>query len=840
MKFFQWIHTLSLVLLTLAPSDLLAATASSSAPDTYTTLHQELIGPGLSEKTEKTRWMLATLTPEELGAENHEKIKAALRQYEAGDAVAGDILLFDVIGNQTDTIFNNQSTVGFSRDQKIASLLFLTAQRPEQIQTSVTQTLQSVQKGFEALLEIRKKYSGFIDRLDFFRSDKKAALLFQLTLQQLEAKLAHSQNGAVLAFFGDSAGMSERIQKIFNAFLNHYPSTLERVEEFSQYSHSLLQTGKWPKETGFQPRLREKEFHYDTLNVIFNKQTITAAGLTAALVGEFLLLPFFEGAIPPTVIAVASAVKVVGTTIIIGRSTLNILDRLSQNGISGLVNLETALDLLVILTLAPRSAPRMFSAGALAGRAGWVTKAWAQTQYQAGYALLAGQTSYGVWQITRAEAIAREFHGQNIDISAGQIRKQGYVNIAFGLIGGAAGYMRYRAAASKAGSNYSTIIQEARYGTRLKANLELMKTQLNPWHALLKIKGGIQGVLAKNFRTGATSIFKGGLQLTYDAMMAQTLVLLPFTYADYNFMSKVQIPDVKSGEIAVVANGFDPTDLLYYATTTDISNTQELTKYVRGKNLFFIDFDTPHTLFKKLAALSIKHGKIKYLKIATHGMPGHMLTRTHDLEGDFRGDYADDLTFIDIAFLKGNRNSLQTFAFNSMAENSEVVLASCLVGANLDEPMEIHDRPIHQKIGDEFIHLLGDILLVRGGTIDSSRRMIGAMKGMYGSAATLALFSGMETEKSRSFFAEAKKIQDDVNDSNAYATRLEKLYLHSIPATQADQELYKNIIQEMASRIVQTHLKMYQMVYKYGINIEGGFFAEKHRKDVFLPHPLQP
>ncbi len=652
------------------------------------------------------------------------------------------------------------------------------------------------------------------------------------------------------------------------AALNRHSSTAEyfKLIAFKTYQIENAKSGFKFYDANTTQKLRslfKQDASEDKKSAYFNRRNAALVGLSLAIVAE--ALTFQLEAVPWTV----AAMGVVGKAVLISTSALNLSDRYYQNGFKGLANLDSAFDALVILTCLPRVLPSAVNAKTVLGRVGQMTRnQFGLMQQDAGQLLIYGYGAMGGYEFLFANSIAKDMQDRGIHTSAGEIRTQGLKNIALAILFHGLNKNSYARGQSKHGEGYTQEMSQLDF--KKSTFVEHLKS-FNPrggfkhYRNYVSQKWGEAGFLPKlRASWNAVSVPAFGYLVFNEAIM------FSYTTPDHVYENHIQeelpYPETVEDEIAVIAIGFHEEDLLYVGAHNERFSRLERRKY--GKNLHVIDFESPTDLFDKLYEVSKRFGKIKYLKIATHGLPGMLVTRmvsSSPFLPDENKDYFDHLDeagYINIKFLQNNKSKLQPKMGEAFASDARVVLVSCLVGSNYDSDFDFEKDIGVQNIGDQFLDLLSEILLVNEGRLDSSTRILVGLDMIYGSFLEEQLafditeaqrlsgqnkmrflpISQFKYDEEKGYFQESfegesiqfleKEISPDAQEKKKPNLRtmpiLFPISQASLNSETTSQERFLYGVQRL--KLIVEHLPMVWM--RYGINLDGNFFASRYKHRV--------
>lgn len=610
---------------------------------------------------------------------------------------------------------------------------------------------------------------------------------------------------------------------LYNNFIEAKVHRMQTAQDWAglieQGISDFLSNGAFPRLRQSQIQMKsilQEELRIGTSRAWVNRDTITAGAMAAVVAAQGVCIFVTVGICAVTLPATSSWIITGGRIAlsaaqieVTGMSLINLIDRYRFEGLSGLVSVGSLIDALVVASAIPQpglsalGSTRSFSAFGKSISVAGVSARLGQAQLKTMISLSAISGGYGVWQILNANAIALRLQrsGQNVD--ANSIRTQGCVHIMLGMLGGLKAY-----------SYYSTVLKNSpQYESYIRSRDSLAVRYTKSFQRLLPQRsfGNIyRGIRAtpQSFGLGMKMIGAGVGYLTYQTVFGGALALASYTYPDFVMRKRNRpLPDLRDGEGALLLNGFSSNDILYYAFASDYANRFEIEKY--GDRLGAAFFDSSKDFFKKIETYAKKYGKIRYLKVMAHGVPGRIVpVATQDVMDGSEHD------LIDREMIEANKAWIRKIAHKWVASDAQIVIISCLVGGNLDKATEYRGLQFEEKSGDNLIRAIGENLLVNGGSIDSSRRIIMGMEGAFGSLWDHALYQSMKD----------LPLKEDIEAYNAEVRR------------SFDREEEPSIIPittTMAERLVRMYSQIWSIVYKFGYNLEGNFFSDRHRYDSF-------
>ena len=182
------------------------------------------------------------------------------------------------------------------------------------------------------------------------------------------------------------------------------------------------------------------------------------------------------------------------------------------------------------------------------------------------------------------------------------------------------------------------------------------------------------------------------------------------------------VPALAGDESALTLIGFAKNDVLYYGSRS--TNSSRFEDRLFGDRHYKLDFDSPDDLVQKIKEHAQKHGKIKYLKIMSHGLPGLIYTTEATTSPTTPGDkdfsYTSEPGWVSAAWFSENMENIQKITQDAFAEDVRIIIYSCLTGTNFDD-FTSHEE---KKVGDQLLDTMAEAMLVNGGRIDASRRVL--------------------------------------------------------------------------------------------------------------------
>jgi hypothetical protein len=765
-------------------------------------------------------------------------------------------------------IQENESLLQIIEDQKTEKhdtrelLRYMIATQPEGVRhglsLSITRLSQIAWKIYTSSTEEKLDTLGTIGRTLAFRRNAmqgRAISALSDSLLRLSAKLSSADQALLLGFADKKGDLFFRLGQALDALASRWGTCEDRALDISRSIDRFIATGRFyesNREEGrtlsaFIERERGEQIRKE---VIFTREN-AALGVATALAVAEVGCAFATGGL-----CLAAAPGLMGTTMTIVRggarayaavsAVADITDRFRFDGALGTVSsFGFWVDLLVIASVTPRPTMAMMKwAPQIPGAGAWINQglshfrpglALALAQHQSGYLLMVGGTGYGIWQMKYAERISREMALKGIEISALDVRRKGAVSIALAMVGGLTMYYEYRKGVALYGEEYEKMMAPARAGTALK-RVGAQLAKLMPWNPPVSFVRNIRQWTDAPVLNSLRALGNLGA-IGYNILFWTNTTLLGVAYGDWSFNEKAApLPDLKDGEIALVLNGFADTDLLYYGFASEYAVRRESEKY--GASLYRARFGSPAEMISQIEAFG-KIGKIRYLAIETHGLPGRLYAQAPGPEGGSE--------FMDAKYMQENSAKISGIMKAALARDTNVRLVSCLVGANFDQA-EVYQRKNGEKIaypkdaGDRFMKAFGSIFMVNGGTVDSSRRMILGADALYGSFFNDQLESLMENPATRAMLnKQAETLKTRLLANPALAL------LNEDPSKVSDDDkegAKGEVVMEIFEHLKATYgswnptdWQIYEVIRVYGMKVAGGPLSEKHRRDVF---PAQP
>lgn len=646
------------------------------------------------------------------------------------------------------------------------------------------------------------------------------------------------------------------ITHIFNQYLesriNRYTTSLDWAREFNRtvWNFKRLRiNSKYFKQSGIKTKnIFSKEMKIEKFRALVNQETITAGAMSTLLIMQGICIVASYGICSATLPATASW-SIKGGQIAMGAAKLTIagsagaslIDRYRFGGVKGILSIGAAIDTLLILSILPRptflalaknnNTINIFGKTIKLTANSKIIKLGARIasiEQKSTYMLSGLAGGYGAYQIKYANSIAKKLNKRGKYTTPKEVRINGAVNIALGLFGGLRAFNSYRPNLRKL-PEYKRFVEAkrgiwSRYATSVSSLL--------PTKSIWNIYKGLASMKSLGIGAGMLTTVKGLGFLSYQFIVSGVYMLYGYVYPDFLMRKNSKpLPELKDGEFALILNGFAANDVLYHTFASEYANRFEIDKY--GQNLKTDFFNSPVSLVEQIKKYSEQHGKIRYLKIMAHGIPGRMVPSA----GDITAPDGEDV--IDKTFLEQKGEWIRSITANAMAPDAQIVLISCLVGGNLKKEM-VH-KGVHYKkdVGDQFINAFGNTFLVNGGTVDSSRKRIGGFDGGQGPALDHLLHSSMKSLEGKQIVKEELQIlKAQINEHNMLVEKIEKT-----ETGESERGFFENkaesdpveVAKVMGKRAFSMYSHIWTVVMKFGMNIEGGMFKNYHRQDTFEP-----
>ncbi len=660
--------------------------------------------------------------------------------------------------------------------------------------------------------------------------------LAQESLWRLNSLLSSGNQKRLLQFFEHKADFLRVFNEALEAMVERIPS----VDAYAQLTSDWVSDLAAGEARSFfrrnHSRYRElldqsdRERRY---KVWVNRQNVETVALSSLLAAQGICIVLSAGVCAATLpgtsalsakgLTVQAALRGAQSMALITTGSLNLIDRYRAEGYRGLLSLASVLDALLITAALPAPSRQLLMNGYRIFSPA-VFRSIASMQYQAGYAAGGILMGYGSWQLLGAEKISHRLNLDGHNISANEIRRQGAMNLFIGFIGTRRSHdlgERWK----QGNSVERQVLESAKVSNALQRMGNRLLSTVAPYREASRLVQKIRGAPQIPY----SRVFKDAAQLGYSTLVFHAAAVLSVSYPDSQFFKRIEeLPELKEGEIALTLNGFDPDDVLYLAFDSRYSRRMEIDRFIEGTNYFHDTFASNAEFFEKIAHYG-QVGKIRYIRIMAHGIPGKIATRALDIEGGGG--------FIDAEFLKENLAEVQTIARSSMADDARIIITSCLVGANLEKPMQVRDFEIPEQAGDDFMEALGQSLMVNGGKVYSSRRMLLGFDALYGGIWEKILDSGPLTAANdkviRNEMAALEKELEQISDEHA---KLQE-DAETLASPEARARAFR-LLRENGKRLYATYRKVWTIIAKYGVNVEGPLFgSDRFRQDDFPKLP---
>ncbi len=547
-----------------------------------------------------------------------------------------------------------------------------------------------------------------------------------------------------------------------------------------------------------------------------NRQNASVVALSVLLAAEAIAIPFTGGGSAAAMPATLSGITTVGVigakTLLVTNSVINIADRTKLQGVKGLANIDTAFDAFMIVSLTPRpmvgAAPAPTFVGRLSQRS---LKLVSHVQYSTAAFFGVAAPTYGAYLLWNADSISKSLSREGILVTPSEVRRKGLIQMAVGMIALGQNASYYRQGMAKNGEGFSKEMTGATFTQgslpRFISQFRQIKQLRDTYAANPTWIGGV--------RTAAL----GAKLAVMDYLLVTEGLLLSYANLDSNFVNHAEkvnpLPELRDGETAVVVIGFEPSDYFLYAgAQSRNSNRHEIAKY--GNRLFVYDYQSPEHLLSVLETHAKKNGPVRYLKIATHGRPGKLFTPAvaASPEGAMKEGW------IDIDYLRQHEAAIKQRSLTIFARSAQLRLWSCLVGANLDT-----DEGEGVRVGETFVRKLGDTLLVKGGSIDASTRVLmglDATLGTLGAESLKVSFAENRAVAPRFALPVDSLISNEDEEIEDWSmTGVIGPWREKLAET-------LEIGETMARRVVGIFTHWPPVWWTYGVNLEGPFWQSRY------------
>lgn len=424
----------------------------------------------------------------------------AEKKLKAGDQTSAQYALTFAIGSllpKDGTIPANKIK---NRAQKRDTLKWLFAQNPKQFRQTTVDWLQAQQVVIDAVYKKMMDPQTFSDRALRDLSWRRNTLLINAKtkanheLTYLASRLRLADEATLIQFHLEKAMLFQKIVGFVESLMGRYQSAAPRAEQIAVAVDGFFYQGKFREksvddEVATNEKISKLDLDENLLRVWVNKQTITATALSTAILVEGIAAFFTGGATAALIPVTLGALRATANGIVIGSSALNLADRVSVDGLSGLWNIESLMDGLVIVGMSSALMPKGLV------QTSKVAAVVAKVQKGATYGLTVLFPSMAVYEFANAAAIAKAT-GRDI----AEVRKTALIHLGIGVLGGVPVFMEVRAAIKNRSSLSKTE----------SAKLAEVESQL-----------GIRTVSAKQTTTVTTAVEEAVIQAEYTAKLQQ-------------------------------------------------------------------------------------------------------------------------------------------------------------------------------------------------------------------------------------------------------------------------------------------------------------------------------
>lgn len=811
----------------------------------------------LDEKTQQLKTVLDEVDLQNIP--NASLLKSAQLAFSTGDEELGNRYLVEFI-ESNQKVLASITDPGTARLDSKEALRYAIATSPEGVKKGFrTVALSMAKSAFtvqEATMTAKLTTLNTVGRkLAVINTErqKRAAGILAEALSRLAEGVTHGDTNLLLSFAERKRDLFYRYDQAIQALGNRWETAEDRARDIADSIESFLRTGKFYLDSkeelrvlrDFNEREKNQEILYE---VVLTKENVSVAVAAAAATAELVCAAATMGlclaATPGLIGTVTTAVRTASSVYAGTLAAADLSDNYRFGGVQGLLSISSAIDVFVIFIALPRpSVDLMKWAPELKIGPQWLQqgvsklqlfRGVAQAQHQAGYILLATGVGYGLWQVTHAEQVSKDLEKLGKHLTPNEVRQRGMLSVALGMLGGLKAFHEYKVGVRQGGEEYKELMRPGTSGPVFQ-RLGQRFSKLLPWNPPVSMVKNVAHFSEAPWMN-SLNLAGNAAMLGYNLLFYSSLYWMSYSYMDFNFESRSQdLPVLGPGEIALTLNGIAPDDLLYYAFKSNVSKREELKVYQENENFFDDDFTTPDEFVLKLKTYAKKYGKIKYLRVTAHGLPGRFYAAAEDFSGA-GGDH------IGVEYIRQHERRIREVSREAFAPSAQIRLVSCLVGANLDQPMDYKpdststDAPEHfeKDAGDQFIRAFGESFLVNGGVVDSSRRVIMGFRNGYGTALNYAM---------NSIFLDAASKEELKDELEAWKLEVQavtpRLLLpgENNGRNNENSGLEEAILLKTVKRLKKMYTRLPELVSKFGHNIEGNWFAEKHRKDAF---PAQP
>ncbi|MBI1861776.1 MAG: hypothetical protein HYR96_12750 [Deltaproteobacteria bacterium] len=634
----------------------------------------------------------------------------------------------------------------------------------------------------------------------------------------------------------------------------------QRSNNFDHYAellHSKLnQIRRSPNEVVMTPEdvthLR-RWMNQDTKDFI--RWNIYYTRQNAALVASCVLI-IVEGitfqweALPPTLAMVSAGAGVAARSVLIANAGGNLVERVHRSGYRSLLTVDSAIDTLTIFALTGRTIPRAAGMNQRLSLLEKVRNTYGLLQQDAIRLLSFTVGAVGAYEVAFAESVAKDLRERGMDVTAWDIRSRGIANLGLALAYRLVKWNGDRQNTARFGEAYNSEMNKLTFGQSFTGET-LQSVWPGGWFQ------NFRRIFAANWNWGqstagklwgkTSAIVKTTAMGGYLYVFVNEMFLFSYTTPDFIYDSHVDsaapLPQLNDGEIAVIAVGLHPDDLLYAGARSKYFSRRELDDF--GQRYHLVEFTSPKDLFDQLEGVSEEFGKIRYLKIVTHGLPGMLVTRqvtTTPLHpgGSNSFDNLAESGYINVHFLEANRVKLEKITTIAMAPKAHVVLVSCLVGSNYEKGHVQNG----DDVGDRFLDLLSEVLLTHGGRLEASTRILLGLDVVYGSylregyadsaatrtpRLTVPIARFRPPSEGQPFF-ERLMLDDgmdlEAKEEHAGIQNVLKLpYLDGEGSTGAQFTMASQRLKDMV-------FNLHRAWWRYGTELEGGFWHTRFKSRV--------
>lgn len=699
---------------------------------------------------------------------------------------------------------------------------------PEGLRGNVAGRLRAMQRWVPETRAAYLKAETTLQSLTYTRKLRRMSMLGNLEgrLSGAAALLTHTTDVRLLRSFHQSAPLFQLVTLLtLEAILDHSSAAKKYYYVWNRKLDRMLRGETYSTEED-ETVLREGlkiERGEGVRRAWFNRHNASIAAVSVMLAAEAISIPFTGGgsaaAMPATLAALTTVPVAAAQTFLVANSALNIADRTKSQGVSGLMQMDTAFDALVILSLTPRYTPGAVAAegtvGTMSQRA--LTKL-AQFQYSAGPVAMGLGLGYGGYLTLNAEKVSEELAKEGVRVTPEEVRRRGLTDMAIALLSYGRNRTYYAKGVKAHGENFEAAIKPgtfvggtlSRWGNYFRQYPNLKNSWNNP---------GWAG------RAGTIGL--GAYYLGLDYLLVTEGLLISYTNFDFTYLNHIRkespLPDLREGESAVILTGFDPADyFLWLGARARYSHREEFDKY--GDKLSLYSYRSPEELFEILREHRKLHGPIRYLKIATHGRPGKLYTR--EVWGSPDGKVSGG--WIDKEYLEANRATLEARGKEDFAPEARITLWACLVGTNLDQA---HDG-FTTDAGESFLNTMADILLPNGGRIDASTR---ALIGWDATGGALGHY--LHREGFRTAWEDRPRMVIPLAQGPLVTGEepVEPTADGRVASADDENPSVTEVIGTMARRLGTIYFDYPPVWWRYGVNLQGPHWTSDYYRHVEVP-----